>query len=434
VRFFPSAAAAAEAGYRPCLRCRPERAPDIDGWHNSSAVISQALRLIAHGVLDEVGVDGLARRLHITERHLRRLFRSHLGASPIAVAQTQRFHLAKKLIDETRLPITEVAFCSGYSSIRRFNAAFKKAYGRSPSTLRRGQRVRAARDNHDVRLMLPYKPPFDWDWFAGYLSVRALRGVEHVDAAGYRRSACIGDASGVIEVRPVAGQRQLQLIIPITMIKSLAQIIERVQHLFDLKTDPHEIKRHLSQDPALADIMRRYPAMRVPGCWDPFELAVRAVLGQSISIKAAATLGARLAMRYGERVPGDDPQVMYVFPAADVLRKARLADLGISNDRAQAIRALAQAATENKDFWSFSGLPQAVATLTQLPGIGQWTAHYIAMRALREPDAFPAGDLVLRRAAGRRESALSEAALIKRAEPWRPWRAYAAMCLWNSAA
>lgn len=434
VRFFASAAAAAEAGYRPCLRCRPELAPDIGGWHSGVATVNHGLRLIAEGVVDEKGVNGLAHRLGITERHLRRLFHQHLGASPLGVVQTQRFHLAKKLINETSLPLTEVAFCSGYASIRRFNGAFKKAYGRPPSALRRRQLARATPPDNAVRITLPYKQPFQWAWFTRYLATRALSGVEHVTEDVYRRSVRLGEVTGVIEVRPVPDQPQLQLTVPATMTRGLAPLIERVRRLFDLRANPQEISRHLVRDAALAAILKRHPTVRVPGCWDAFELAVRAVLGQSISVKAATTLGTRLAARYGEPLEARSAQaITHVFPRPEDLRRARFNDIGLSRGRAEALRALADAATRDENFFLFSSLSRAIDTLTALPGIGQWTANYIAMRALGEPDAFPAGDLVLRRAAaGNAGAMMTEAALLARAESWRPWRAYAAVCLWNS--
>jgi AraC family transcriptional regulator of adaptative response / DNA-3-methyladenine glycosylase II len=435
IRFFVSAAAAGEAGFRPCLRCRPEASPGTPDWQGPSSTVSRALRLITEGVLDEAGVDELARRLNIGPRQLRRLFVSHLGAPPIAVAQTRRIHFAKKLIDETRLPMAEVAFCAGFSSLRRFNAAIRSAYGQSPTGLRRTRKqVSAAAGETGLQLKLAYRPPLDWPSLIQFLQARAIPGVESVRADRYRRTIRLGQTTGILEVQPVAGAPYLLLQAPPGLSRSLMPIAERVRKLFDLRADPLEISGHLARDKRLADPVRGYPGLRLPGAWDGFEMAVRAIVGQQVSLKAANTLTGRLVRAYGEPLrTAAEAELAYVFPGPERLADADLSDIGLMPRRAEAIRALARAVRDGAlTFGTAVGLEEAIERLTALPGVGTWTAHYIAMRALGEPDAFPAGDLVLRRAAAENKGErLAEAQLWRRAEPWRPWRAYAAMYLWR---
>lgn len=435
IRFFVSAAAAGEAGFRPCLRCRPEASPGTPDWQGPSSTVSRALRLISEGVLDEAGVDELARRLNIGPRHLRRLFVSHLGAPPIAVAQTRRIHFAKKLIDETMLPMAEVAFCAGFSSLRRFNAAIRSAYDQSPTALRRTKKqVPVTTGEAHLQLKLTYRPPFDWQSLIQFLQARAIPGVESVKIDRYRRTVQIGQATGILEVQPVAGAPHLLLRVPPGLSRSLLPIAERVRSLFDLRADPMEISGHLAQDKRLADLVRSYPGLRLPGAWDGFEMAVRTILGQQVSLKAANALAGRLVKAYGEPIqPAVEAELAYLFPCPERLADANLADIGLMPRRAEAIRALAGAVRDGHlAFGTAIGLEEAIERLTVLPGVGTSTAYYIAMRALGEPDAFPAGDLGLRRAAAENKGELlAEAQLWRRAEPWRPWRAYAAMVLWQ---
>lgn len=435
VRFFVSAAAAAEAGFRPCLRCRPEASPGTPDWQGPSSVVSRALRLISEGVLNEAGVSELACRLNIGPRHLRRLFVEYLGAPPLAVAQTRRIHFAKKLIDETSLPMSEVAFCAGFSSIRRFNAAIRSTYGQPPTKLRRSKKQMALAPNEaNLQLKLAYRPPFEWQSLIQFLQARAIPGVEAIGAGRYCRTVDIDGTAGIVEVRPVEGAQHLLLQAPPELSRGLMQISERVRSLFDLRADPMEIAGHLSQDKQMAELVQKYPGLRIPGAWDGFEIAVRAILGQQISVKAANTLAGRLVKAYGrpiQTVDGDEPA--YLFPCPNRLAEADFSNIGLMPQRAKAIRELARAVSDGHlTFETVVGLEEAIARLTALPGVGTWTAHYIAMRALGEPDAFPTGDLALRRAAAQTKGELlTEAQLRQRAEPWRPWRAYAAMYLWR---
>jgi AraC family transcriptional regulator of adaptative response / DNA-3-methyladenine glycosylase II len=385
-----------------------------------------------------MGVEELAQRLGMGARHLRRLFDEHLGATPIAVAQTRRVHLAKKFLDETTLPITEIAFCAGFSSIRRFNAAFHQIYGKTPSELRRnGNQTVLAEENGKLQIKLSYRPPFDWQPLIQFLQARAIPGVEAIDEHAYRRAVKIGETSGIIEVQSVEGQPHLLLSVPPELSKGLTQIVERVRCLFDLKADPAAITNHLERDVMLAPAIHTHPGMRVPGAWDGFEIAIRAILGQQVSVKGATTLAGRLVRAYGERVSISNRHgLSFLFPTPERLSQARFTHVGLPSKRAEAIRRLAKAVLDGElVFTSAIGLDEAIDRLVALPGIGLWTAHYIAMRALGEPDAFPSGDLGLRRAASENGgSALTEAQLLQRAEAWRPWRAYATMYLWMNHA
>jgi len=435
IRFFATAAAAAEAGFRPCLRCRPESSPGTPDWQGPSATVSRALRLISEGVLDKFGVDEVAQRLNIGTRQLRRLFVQHLGASPLAVAQTRRNHFAKKLIDETDLPMSEIAFSAGFSSIRRFNAAFRKAYGKSPTELRRvGKCTDSNSDDFQLHLRLSYRPPYDWQSLIQFLQARAIPGVESVDEKRYRRTVQVGDEWGIIKVQPVESESHLLLSVPSNLSKGLIQIVERTRRLFDLNADPAEIMRHLQQDKMMATIVQAYPGLRVPGAWDGFEIAIRAILGQQVSVKAATTFAGRLVKAYGEplSIPDED-QLSFLFPRPEQLAAAELSGLGLTPKRIEAIRELAKAVRDGDLVLGTAiGLGKATEPLMALPGVGPWTAHYIAIRALGEPDAFPSGDLILRRAAAEIEGkTLTEAQLRQRAEMWRPWRSYAAMYLWK---
>jgi AraC family transcriptional regulator of adaptative response / DNA-3-methyladenine glycosylase II len=437
VRFMACAAAAEEAGFRPCLRCHPEASPGTPAWLGASTTVSRALRLISEGALDEAGVEGLAARLGMGERQLRRLFEKHLGASPISVAQTRRAHFAKKLIDETSIPVSEVAYCSGFASIRRFNAAFRTAYGKSPTELRNTKtRTNGGSDGSLVHLKLSYRPPFDWLSLLRFLRARAIPGVESIEDNVYRRTVVIGDNAGVIEVRHIDGRRHLLLSVPSGLSKGLAHIAERVRRLFDLKADPAEINAHLGRDKRLGPVVRAYPGLRVPGAWDAFEIGVRAILGQQVSVSAATTLSGRLVREFGEPLAGQVEGLNSLFPGPERLSEADLSKVGLPSKRGEAIRRFATAIHRGEVALAFSSsLETTIEGLTALPGIGPWTAHYIAMRAMGEPDAFPSSDLILRRAAaGLKDVTLTETELLEQAEPWRPWRAYAALYLWTSYA
>jgi AraC family transcriptional regulator of adaptative response / DNA-3-methyladenine glycosylase II len=437
VIFMPSAAAAEAAGFRPCLRCRPETSPDIAAWHGTSSTVTRALALIAAGALNGGDVDGLASRLGMGERQLRRLFQKHLGASPNAVAQTRRSLFAKQLITDTQLSMTDVALAAGFGSVRRFNDTFQKLYGRAPRTLRRSEAAWPAGASA-VTLTLPYKPPYDWSAMIGFLSARAIPGVEHVRPGLYARTICIGEAHGTIEVRPAKprqGRHALLATIRFPAITALPAIVDRIRRIFDLGADPIVIEEQLSRDPRLAPLVAARPGLRVPGAWDGFELAVRGILGQQITVKAATGLAGKLSAAYGTPLPSSDRCLSFIFPFPGQLAGADLAaTLGMPRARAAAISSMAAAVLADPGLFApAQGLEHAVTRLRALPGIGEWTAQYIAMRALREPDAFPAADIGLLRAVATATGRPNPAQLLLRAEAWRPWRAYAAVHLWTSA-
>lgn len=440
VLFFPTAAAAQEAGFRPCLRCRPEAAPDSGAWRgvaNSgvSDTVTRALALIEMGALDDNGMAALVERLGVGERQLRRLFAQHLGASPVAVAQTRRVLLAKQLIHETRMPITEIAFAAGFGSIRRFNEVFLDLFQRPPSALRHGSRPEQSAQA-GVTLLLRYRPPYDWPAMLAFLSARAIAGVELVADGCYYRSICLDGVHGTIAVRPGEGHA-LQATIRFPQLSSLSAIIARLRRMFDLAADPEIISRQLSADPLMARLTAARPGLRVPGCWDGFEQAMRAVLGQQITVAGAIRLAGKLVAQHGETLSDpspDRPGLTHVFPQAARVAAADLAPLGMPKARAATMSAIAAALVADPQLLETrASLEEAVLKLRALPGIGDWTAHYMALRHLRETDAFPAADVALMNAVALHEGVRPNVKeLTARAEAWRPWRAYAAQHLWSS--
>jgi AraC family transcriptional regulator, regulatory protein of adaptative response / DNA-3-methyladenine glycosylase II len=437
--FMPSAAAAHDAGFRPCLRCRPEVAPNLRGRLEPGAtVFDRAMSAIAAGALDDSGVQALADRFGVSDRHLRRLFSEHLGASPVAVAQTRRILFAKQLIDETSLSMTDVAMAAGFASIRRFNAAIWQTYQRPPRDLRKHQLLpTASPELPKISLKLPFSPPYEWPTLIKFLADRSLPGIERVTSDAYQRTISIEHYHGIIEVRPVPGKDYLIANIQFPQVAALTQIVERLRHIFDLNADTTTIAAHLATDPDLASRIETLPGLRVPGAWDSFELAVRAILGQQISVTAATTLASRLVVAYGEPLIAGEiswaaPELRFVFPRPERLIGADLTKLGITKARSHAITTLAAQLVEHPDLLQgMRELEITVKQLCKLPGIGEWTAQYIAMRSLREPDAFPTGDLALLRSMTARDPLMNKAKLDTRAEAWRPWRAYAAMYLWS---
>lgn len=443
-RFFATAAAAQEAGFRPCLRCRPETAPDVASWGGTSSTVSRALALIAEGSLDggESGVDALAERLGVGGRQLRRLFQQHLGASPISVAQTRRVHLAKQLIQETRMPMAEVALAAGFGSVRRFNETFQALFRRPPSELRR----KALRDEPadsiaeaGVTLRLRYRPPYDWPAMLAYLDARTITGVEAVSGEAYRRTVAHDGQLGTVEVRHEPAQDNLVVTLRFPNVRALPHILARVRRVFDVGADIETIGAHLSRDPFLASLVARRPGLRAPGGWDGFELAVRAILGQQVTVVAARRLAGQLVALCGDVLPdthGGPPSLTRAFPAPEQVAAADLGALGMPSARRASLKALAEAALADPHLFRPLGtVDEAMARLRTVRGVGEWTAQYIALRALRETDAFPASDIgLLRGAAIEVGTRPTPEELLERAEPWRPWRAYAAQHLWAADA
>ena len=440
VVFYPTAAAACEAGFRPCLRCRPECAPGTPAWSGTSTTVRRGLRLISGGALDAGSIEQLAERLGVTSRHLRRLFSKHLGASPLAVAHTQRLHFAKRLIDQTNLPMNHVATAAGYGSVRRFNDAFKKIYGRSPRDLRRS-RVESFDRDSALSVQLPYRQPFDWAALIEFLRGRATPGVEQVIGSSYLRTVLVDDHPGVIECRQDEAGANICLSLHGIATPGMFNVVQRAREMLDLDAPAADIEEALRADERLDELLQYSRGIRVPGAWDGFELTVRAILGQQVSVKAATTLAGRIARRYGSPVDlpaslagrADELELGYVFPSAQKLARARFNDIGVVRSRAETIRRIASAVVRGDIGFDSAQDPQAFCeALTSIRGIGDWTAQYVAMRALKNPDAFPASDLGLLKAvhSARKTSA---AELECRAESWRPWRSYAAMLLWNSS-
>lgn len=434
--FFGCAAAAHEAGFRPCLRCRPEISPDLSAAQGSSGIVTRALHLIAEGALDDGSVTELAGRLGVVERHLRRLFIQHLGAPPVAVAQTRRILFAKQLLDETALPITEVALAAGFGSIRRFNDVMLQTYARSPRELRRGREENQEGGAVDITLKLPFSPPYNWAALVRSFSPKMTAGVEAISADCYRRTIALDGIHGVVEVRPVPDYHHLLATIRFPNVAALGLIVERLRRMFDLGANIAAISAQLGADPYLAPLVIAHPGLRVPGAWDNFELMVRTILGQQISVAAATTLAGRIVAAYGEPLvlngTPPPPELGFIFPRPERLVDADLTKVGVIRARANAISALAAAVLADETLLGNTrDLNETVAQLCELPGIGPWTAHYFAMRALREPDAFPAADLGLLRAMEAIEQPMSKARLAQIAENWRPWRAYATMYLWQ---
>jgi AraC family transcriptional regulator of adaptative response / DNA-3-methyladenine glycosylase II len=429
--FVPTAAAAQEAGYRPCLRCRPESSPDLDAWHGTSATVSQGLKLIESGALDDGDVDALAERLGIGARQLRRLFRQHLGAAPITVAQTRRVLLAKQLIHQTDLSMIQIALASGFGSVRRFNETFQSLYDRPPSELRR--HTTGASPAPDVSLLLPYRPPYDWDAMLSFFSARAVAGVEAVNSESYCRVIEFEKAVGSIEVSHAPEQSSLRVTVRFPRLHLLPAIIARIRRQFDLSAEPIAIARALSADPFLAPFVAARPGLRVPGGWDGFEIAVRAILGQQITVKSATRLAGKIVAAFGAPLKDSvgSADLTHAFPRPDMFKFAVLAKLGMPGARAKALAGVAEAVVADpRLFDPRRDLSEAIAKLRELAGIGEWTAQYIAMRALGESDAFLAADVGLQRmlaVRGRRPTAIQ---LLNTAERWRPWRAYAMLHLW----
>jgi AraC family transcriptional regulator, regulatory protein of adaptative response / DNA-3-methyladenine glycosylase II len=424
--FYPSAAAAEQAGYRPCLRCRPELAPGQARIDAIGRLAAAAASRIEDGILTEQSVGQLAIELGVSDRHLRRIIRQEFGVSPIQLAQTQRLLLAKRLLTDTPLSIAEIAFASGFGSIRRLNRLFQQHYRLDPTTLRRATHL----PQDILRCELAYRPPLNWQALLAFLQARAIAGVEVIEGDRYARTVKLGKQSGWIQVSPVSQKDQqqeskLQVELSASLVAVILPLLTRIKALFDLAADPLLIAQHLGELAAV-------PGLRVPGAFDGFEVAVRAILGQQVSVKAATTLMGRLVNQFGTAVTTPIAGLTHLSPTpAEVaqLSESDLTPLGILPARARCIVAIAQALVDGSlSLDRYQDSTRVMNQLKTLPGIGEWTAQYIAMRILADPDAFPHSDLVLQRVL----NAKKPAQVLAQAEAWRPWRAYAAMYLWQS--
>lgn len=426
VRFYASPTAAESAGFRACLRCRPDRAPGSATAAGTAATVARALRLIDEGALSEGSLETLSARLGVTSRWLRELFERHVGAAPLDVARTRKAHLARRLLEDTALPVEDVAAATGYGSARRLRAAMQQSFHRAPAALRRH---RATPSDGALELRLPARLPFDATPLLEFFRVRAIPGVEELRDGVYRRTFALDGEPAVLEVLALPDGVRLRL--PPRAAAALPRVLGRVAKLFDLDADVTLIREQLSRDPRLRRSLTGR-VVRVPGAFDAFETGVRAMLGQQVSVAAARTLAGRLVAACGTPLPAPDHGLTHVFPTPAAVAAAPLERLGLPRARAASLRGFARAVASGAlDLGAFRDLDDAVQRLTALPGIGDWTAQYLAMRALGEPDAFPAGDLGVRQALAHAGRAPSERETRARAERWRPWRAYAVLALWT---
>ena len=433
--YYRHAAGAEAAGFRPCLRCRPELAPGDGSWRRGDETVARALKLIDQGVLGEAPLAALAGKVGLGERQLRRLFSDRLGVTPMEVHGTRRLLFAKQLLTETALPITQVALAAGFGSLTRFNTTFREEYRMAPRDLRKRTALPAG---EVMTLRLGYRPPYDFTAMLDFLRGRALPGVEWVDADSYSRVIGSGEAAGWLRVSRWEGDAEshaLKLQLHGVDPAQLLGIVNRLRRMFDLDADPQAIAKALSADARLRPLLKKNPGLRLPSGWDGFEIAVRAVVGQQVSVAAARTLTARLAQHHGTTLETPfEPGLTHLFPTPEALVDVDLTRIGLTRARASTISGLSRALLEGRvDFQPERTLEDFTARWVALPGIGPWTANYIALRATGHPDAFPADDLVLQKAVPTDGSRMTARVLSARAEAWRPWRAYAVIQLWRDS-
>jgi AraC family transcriptional regulator of adaptative response / DNA-3-methyladenine glycosylase II len=429
VRFYPTAAAAQLAGFRACKRCRPDASPGSPEWNVRGDLVGRAMRLIADGTVDRDGVAGLARRLSVSERHLHRLLLGELGAGPLAIARAQRAQTARVLIETTDLPFTEAAFAAGFESIRQFNDTIREVFAFTPSELRTAGRRRGDIADGALTLRLPYRPPLDWPALSGWLRVRALPGVAEVNGRVYRRTLRLPRGAGVVALEPI--DTHIRCTLRLESMADLTSAVRQCRRLLDLDADPLSVVEVLSQDRRLSRIVKKRPGLRAPGAVDGTELAIQAILGQQVSLSAARTLASRLVTAHGDVIKIADPTLTHLFPRADVIAESDLSTLGVPATRRATLYALARAVADG----TLALDPGADRTetyqqLVRLPGIGEWTAGYIVMRALGDPDTFLPSDLGIKKAGARLGLGSNPRAMSEHAAAWRPWRSYATHQLW----
>ena len=429
VSFFPTAAAAQLAGYRACKRCRPDASPGSPEWNVRGDLVGRAMRLIADGTVDRDGVAGLARRLAVSERHLHRLLLSELGAGPLAIARAQRAQTARVLIETTDLPFTQVAFAAGFESIRQFNDTVREVFALTPTALRTAGRRRADIADGVLTLRLPYRPPLDWQALAGWLRTRALPGVAELNGRVYRRTLRLPRGAGVVALEPV--DTHIQCTLRLESMADLTSAVRQCRRLLDLDADPLSVVEVLSKDRRLSSLVKKRPGLRAPGAVDGTELAIQAVLGQQVSLAAARTLASRLVTAHGDVIKIADPTLTHLFPRAASIADADLARLGVPATRRATLRAVARAVADGRlALDPGADRTETYQQLVQLPGIGEWTAGYIVMRALGDPDTFLPSDLGIKKAVARLGIGSNARAISDHAAAWRPWRSYATHQLW----
>jgi len=429
VSFYPTAAAAQLAGYRACKRCRPDASPGSPEWNVRGDLVGRAMRLIADGTVDRDGVAGLARRLAVSERHLHRLLLTELGAGPLAIARAQRAQTARVLIETTDLPFTDVVFAAGFESIRQFNDTVREVFALTPTALRTAGRRRADIAQGVLTLRLPYRPPLDWSALSAWLRVRALPGVAEVNGRVYRRTLRLPRGAGVVALEPI--DTHIQCTLRLESMADLTSAVRQCRRLLDLDADPLSVVEILSKDRRLSRIVKKRPGLRAPGAVDGTELAIQAVLGQQVSLAAARTLALSLVTANGDVIKIADPTLTHLFPQAAAIAEADLARLGVPATRRATLRGLARAvASGTLALDPGADRTETYQQLLQLPGVGEWTAGYIVMRALGDPDTFLASDLGIKKAGARLGIGSSPRAISEHAAAWRPWRSYATHQLW----
>lgn len=441
VEFYSSVAACEDGGFRPCLRCRPDLLQGLAPIDHHKHQLHAALSHIENHYAHDLNTQQIADVAGISERQLQRLFADQLSVSPASYLRTRRLHFARQLLRQTDMPITTLAFASGFASIRTFNATFKQHYKMTPAEFRQ----QYGEDHRQI--CLSYQAPYDWPALIGFLAFRIIEGLETVTyakegdphSATYHRLIRVADTHGVVSVKHLPKKHQLSVELSESLYPHAAEVVQMVRDVFDLDMNPNNISNAFANDPAMQALMGRYPGIRVPSCWDRFELFVRAILGQFVSVAAARRFCIRVVEQFGEPVDIDGhPELNRLFPTAATLAEADLSNIGTTNKRIDYIQGLAQALVDGTfPLYELKGDDAGVKALLRLHGVGPWTGHYIAMRALKNPDAFPAGDLVLRKAVavlntGNDDELPSQKELEQQSLAWQPWRAYVALALWRS--
>lgn len=433
VRFYPTAAAAQLAGFRACKRCRPDASPGSPEWNVRGDLVGRAMHLISDGVIDRDGVSGVARRLSVSERHLHRVMVSELGAGPLAIARAQRAQTARTLIETTALSFTEVAFAAGFASVRQFNDTIAEVFALTPSALRATAHHRGERPNGSLSLRLPFRPPLDWARLLAWLGTRAIPGVAEVEGDTYRRTMRLPGGAAIVELEPV--NTHVRCTLQLESVADLASAVLRCRRLLDLDADPTSVAEVLAGDPLLRPLIRRNPGLRAPGTVDGTELAIQAVMGQQVSLAAARTLTTRLVRSHDDRIKIAHPTLTHLFPTAAAIAAAEPAELGVPAGRRATLRRLAEAiASGDLSLDPGANRAEVFHRLTALAGIGEWTAGYILMRALGDPDTLLATDLGIRRAGAMLGLGNDPKTIAAHATAWSPWRTYATHHLWSTLA
>jgi AraC family transcriptional regulator, regulatory protein of adaptative response / DNA-3-methyladenine glycosylase II len=434
VEFFITAAAAQQHGYRACKRCRPDASPGSPEWNVRADVVGRAMRLIADGLVDREGVGGLATRLNYSERQINRVLTAELGAGPLALARAQRAQTARTLIETTSMPITQIAFAAGFASVRQFNDTVREVFASSPTTLRGSRHPSAGAGTLSLRL--PYRAPLDSESIFGFLGTRAVPGIETWDGATYRRSLRLNHGNAVVALSPGAsapGPNAVMCTLYLDNVADAQAAVQRCRRMLDLDADPDTVEAHFAEDPILAPLVRKRPGLRSPGHPDGVELLTRAVLGQQVSVKGARTLAARIVAAIGEPLSTPVEGVTHTFPSAEALARCVPSDFAMPTARGRAlINACEQLADGRIVIDAGSDREEISRQLEALPGIGPWTASYVALRALGDPDVFLPTDIGVRNALRALGLDSTPKAAARLSESWGPWRSYALHHLWST--